>query len=276
MNPNVTILRRYAECMALVFLWMACGFYFHLGVAGYQTLGIAFVIVFQLAVARRPLAQLWVREADRFRLDGKTWAVATGLFVASAALLLLRRGTVGASNLAPLFVALLAVGAIPAAFALRSQRAGKLRAALPFMLIAIAGRLVWRVGWAPTWAGDLAFPLAKLPDFFADALAEFIAGFVIEEVAFRGALDGHLAAASAGRLHAWSSAIFVSMLWSVWHLPVTHPHAKNFWPLFADIGLFGAILWGPMLAFCARRSRTLVPSAAIHAAGNACVLTLMR
>ena len=263
-------------CPGLVCLWMACGFYFHLGVMGYQGLGIALVIVFQLAIARRPFAQLWVRDADKFRLDGRTWALAAGLFAASAALLIFSRGTLGASNQVSRFIGLLAVGAIPAAFALRNQRAEKLRAALPFILIAIVGRFVWRVGWAPTWAGEMAFPLAKLPDFFADALAEFIAAFVIEEVAFRGALDAHLASASASRLHAWSSAIFVSMLWSVWHLPVTHPHTKNFWPLFADVGLFGAIIWGPVLSFCARRSRTLVPSAAIHAAGNAYVLTLMR
>ena len=79
-------------------------------------------------------------------------------------------------------------------------------------------------------------------------------------------------------MHAWSSAAFVSMLWSVWHLPANPPTAKTFLQLLQSIGPFEfqQVVWGPVLSLCARRSRTLVPSAVVHAAGNAYALTMLK
>lgn len=60
----------------------------------------------------------------------------------------------------------------------------------------------------------------------------FPVSFVLEEVTFRGALDTHLHRLSkrgsavevgpeaAGRRTGWSSALFVSALWGLWHLPI--------------------------------------------------------
>jgi membrane protease YdiL (CAAX protease family) len=72
--------------------------------------------------------------------------------------------------------------------------------------------------------------------------------------------------------------VFGSILWAAWHFPAYYPHAKSFLRLFMEIGpiSFIQIVLGPVLCFCARRSRTLVPSAAIHAVGNAYALTLMK
>ncbi len=42
-------------------------------------------------------------------------------------------------------------------------------------------------------------------------------GFVVEEVFFRGALDTYLHHGEEGT--GWLSAIFVSALWGLWHLP---------------------------------------------------------
>ena len=43
--------------------------------------------------------------------------------------------------------------------------------------------------------------------------------FVLEEVAFRGALDAHVHHEGEGR--GWQSALFVSALWGLWHLPIS-------------------------------------------------------
>jgi CAAX prenyl protease-like protein len=43
-------------------------------------------------------------------------------------------------------------------------------------------------------------------------------GFVVEEVFFRGGLDTYLHAGEKG--FGWSSAVFVSALWGLWHLNV--------------------------------------------------------
>jgi len=97
-------------------------------------------------------------------------------------------------------------------------------------------------------------------------------------VAFRGVLDPYLRPDGSSRRHAWVSAIAVSVLWSIWHFPAYHPHAKTLGQLFAQlspIDLF-PVLWGVVLSFCARRSRTLAPTAAVHGLGNAYVLTLMK
>jgi membrane protease YdiL (CAAX protease family) len=42
--------------------------------------------------------------------------------------------------------------------------------------------------------------------------------FVMEEVSFRGVLDAHLHRPGEGR--GWGSALFVSALWGLWHLPI--------------------------------------------------------
>jgi len=280
MNNQTTIIRRYLECTGLVLLWMAGGFYFHLGPVAYQALGLPLIVGFQLVIARRPLHQLWARDAPSFRLDRGTLVLAGILMIACAALLLLgRAGRVARGSERLIIVWPLCAAAIPAAFALRQQRAADLRRALAVIAAAVIIRVAWVVvAWAPTWAGALTFPAAKLPGFFTDSLCEFVGLFLVDEVAFRGALDPHLGSACNSRLHAWSSAVFVSILWCVWHLPAYYPKATTFLGLFNDIGplSIGTVVFGTVLSFCARRSRTLVPSAALHAANNAYFLTLLK
>jgi hypothetical protein len=278
-NNSAILLRRYFECAAFVLLWMACGFYFHLSPMIFPLLGLPLVAGFQWAIARRPLAQLWARDAETFQVDRRTWIIAILLAVACGAALLSERGRVATGpgvllKFSPLLIAAL----LPAAFALRRQRAAELRRAFAVIAIAVVIRVAWRVGWAPTFEGATMFPLSKLPDFMADFLVEFVALFLVDEVAFRGALDPHLAGAGTGPLHAWSSAVFVSILWSAWHFQVYHPQAKTFPQLLTQIvpNDFLPVIYGVALSFCARRSRTLAAPVAIHAAGNAYVLTLIK
>lgn len=278
-NVSATLARRYLECAAFVLLWVAAGFYFKLGLIAFQLLGLPLMVAFQLTVARRPLAQLWAQDADSFRLDRRTWVIAGGLFFVCAALFFARRGRVAATTDVQMqFAGLLLASILPAAFALRRQSAAALRRALGPLAIAVLFRVGWQVAWAPTWGGETVFPVSKLPDFLTDFCYEFVALFLVDEVAFRGVLDPHLASAGGGRLHAWCSAVFASILWSVWHFPAYHPKAKTFVELFTLVEMKDLlpVIFGVPLAFCARRARTLAPTSAIHAAGNAYVLTLMK
>lgn len=277
LENQAVLLRRYAECAAFVLFWMAAGFYFRLGSIAFQLLGIPLVVAFQWFIARRSLAQLWVRDAADFRLDRRTVALALALGGLSLTLLLLQFGRVSQPKDKTALLLVLATSVLPAAYAWRHQSLALLRRAWPIIAAAIGFRLLWYAGWAPTHDGALWIPLAKLPHLLSDFVCELIVLHLVDEVVFRGLLDSHLFREGQGRLHAWATAIFVAMLWGVWHLPAYHPEAKSFWALLGKSDMFtvGVVIGGVLLSFCARRCRTLAPSAALHALGNAYVLTLM-
>jgi membrane protease YdiL (CAAX protease family) len=274
MTSQATLLRRYLECAAFILGWMACEHYFHLSPLQGQLLGIPLIALFQLFVARRPLQQLWAFDAEKFRVNGKTLAIAGVFAAACGALLWLGTGRdVVPSGGRLTFFAFIVAAATPTAFAVGQQRAAACRRALPWLLAAA----LLRVGWYAAWhEGAMLVPVAKLPDFATTWLCEFVAFFLVDEVAFRGALDPHLSGGGTGRLHAWCSAIFVSILWAIWHLPAYNPHARSFLALFSGLGPFhvSIMMMGVLLSFCARRARTLVPSSIMHAFGNAHVLAL--
>lgn len=272
----LTLIRRYAECSAFLLLWMAVEHSLRLSPITGQLIGIPLTAAFQLAVARRPLTQLWAFDAEEFRLDRKTLALAAALTAACGALLWLGRDHAAAGiNQRLGFFCLVAAAAIPAALALRQQRAAAFRRALPWLAAAFALRVGWQAAWHD---GVVIFPAAKLLDFTTTWLGEFVALFLVDEVVFRGALDPHLRGAAGGRLHAGCSAIFVSILWAIWHLPAYNPHAKGFFALFAGLGPFyiSVLVMGVLLSFCARQARTLAPSALMHAFGNAYVLAFIK
>ena len=87
-------------------------------------------------------------------------------------------------------------------------------------------------------------------------------GFVVEEVFFRGALDTYLHRGEEGT--GWLSAIFVSALWSLWHLPGQTIPAGQL--LSTVLGLLVAqILVGVPLSLWWRKSGNLVVNNTAHA-----------
>jgi len=56
---------------------MTIGWVFHLGGDGYLVVGVPLVVAFQLLVRRKPLVNLWIRDAEHFRLNG--WGIVLGL-----------------------------------------------------------------------------------------------------------------------------------------------------------------------------------------------------
>ena len=89
----------------------------------------------------------------------------------------------------------------------------------------------------------------------------FPVGFVLEEVAFRGALDAH--AHRPGESRNWLTAIYTSGLWGLWHLPVDDTGL----PLVAVIPFLLVVhcAIGVPLAFAWRRTGNLSGPALGHA-----------
>lgn len=249
--------RRYIECTVFVLVWMACGSLFRLGGNGYLLLGVPLVAIFQLLVVRRPLQQLWVREAELFKLDLR------GIEIA-AILVLLPTGGLHFGRPYGMMAWVIAVGAIPCAFAIQRQSIKKLWAALPSFGAAIIIGCAWFAIWASLSGRSPGFAPTKLPILFTDFLCFVLVGFVMEEVVFRGALDSYVAGSSGTRSSQWFSAIFVSLLWGLWHLPLKDLYASRELS-YVTLVIFINILCGVPLSFCWRKGGTLILPSVVHA-----------
>jgi membrane protease YdiL (CAAX protease family) len=84
--------------------------------------------------------------------------------------------------------------------------------------------------------------------------------FVLEEVAFRGALDAHVH--QPGESRGWLSALFVATLFGLWHLPLEGTGGA----LAGTIALTFAAHWliGIPLSFAWRRSGNLTAPTLAH------------
>jgi membrane protease YdiL (CAAX protease family) len=259
-------LRRYIAVAAFVLAWIAAGFGFHLDPESYLVLGVPLVALFQVLVRRQPLQKLWVRGAESFRLDGKGLALAAALMVVPGAALFVDALPSGRPSFVVWMLCSVA-GAVFAAFALRNQRAAAARRALlalGFALL-IGGAIMVHAAVRNDRSPGVA--PGRIGVLLGEFLLLFPVCFVLEEVAFRGALDSHLVdPASDGRSRsAWLSAIFVSALWGAWHLPIVS--ASDVGALLSSLPeLLGVhTVIGICLSFCWRRAGTLVLPAAAHA-----------
>jgi len=245
---------------------VAAGYWLDADANTYLLLGVPLTIGYQRWVARRPLHEIWVRDAERFRLDraGVALAVLLAIMPAHA---LARGVAVGRVTPASLLWLLCAVaGAVAAAFALRAMRRPSLRPTLACVLVAGGiGTLLMTSAWHARGApppGGAILALRWL-------LLYFPVCFVLEEVFFRGTLDAHVSPPGRG---GWTSALFVSALWGIWHLPIA-PTAGG----AAVVGMLVVhTLIGVPLSLYWRRSGNLVGPALAHAAIDAVRNSLMR
>jgi len=210
-------LRRAIEITAAVALWIAMGITLHLSAYAYLLLGIPLTAAFQWGLRRAPLRALWLRDAQRFQLDPAGWIIAVLL----AAYPCYHLMTSLRSNLHPAKAALClcaVVGAIPAAYTLRNFHRVTVR---PFLLcLAIAGTIGLAIMVGGAVAGGAAH--RTLAQRLSIGITAFLLNlpltFVVEEVSFRGAFDSHLH--HPGEPRGFVTALFVSALWGLWHLPI--------------------------------------------------------
>jgi hypothetical protein len=259
--------RPYIESMIFIAVWVACGLLLRLGPDAYQVLGVPLLAFFQLVIRRRPLQELWIRDPEQpFRLDRLGLLLALAFMVAPGYVLFTLALPQRLWSAALALLCYMAGGFV-AGFVLRNQRAEAMRSALPSFGAALL------IGFAfeaiePISAGrSAAVALDKVPAMLKDFLLYFAASFVFEEVVFRGALDPHVYPPGhvSSRTRAWGSALFVSVLWAFWHLPVAGLLNVEGLAGIVAILLFVHVLEGIPLSFCWRQGGTLVLPAAAHA-----------
>jgi membrane protease YdiL (CAAX protease family) len=262
------VARRYIEVLAFVGLWMALGWIFHLDTNSYLLIGVPLVVLFQRFVRQRPLRQLWVRDAAAFRL-GLVGSVIAVFLILSPGYDLIFVAVPKKSWIVVLWFLCAVAGAVFAAFAITQQRASAARRAFPSFISAVLIGMAIMATSALASHHGIGVPLSKLFLLLKQFLLYFTVTFVLEEVAFRGALDSHIyQLPTDGQQRggsAWVSAIFVSALWGIWHLPLLPTGGGAAFAAAIPVLIIVHTLTGVPLSFCWRASGTLVLPAAAHA-----------
>lgn len=265
---------RFLLAAAVVGIYVAIGVSFHLNQVEYQLLGVPIIVVFQLVIQRRPLRTLWVRSGPPLRVDRRfllLWILFSIVPVVVLTISSLER-QIGNAAFAVTSIA----GAFGLAYALRAMKAVNIRqlvfctltvsllGILPQLLSLILPHIVHlHIGGANSGGNASITSVSILQVALITFLGQGPAGFIVEEVFFRGALDTYLHFGEKGV--GWASAIFVSALWGVWHLPgsITGSHIS----LPPVLGLVIAqIIVGVPLSLWWRKSGNLVVTDTAHAA----------
>ena len=260
---------RYLVAILVVAVWMAIGFAFHMTGNNsniYLVLTIPAVVLFQLVIRRQPLREVWVRGSPRFRLD---WIVAVVFALLALVPAYETVVSVQTRNWPQFLYSLAAVGgAFGAAYALRNawrQMAWQLP--LGVAVVCVIGVVLY-VAEALLFAHGLRHPRPLVAARSA-ALSFFTylpAVFVVEEVFFRGTLDSYLHEHERGI--GWLSAIVVSALWGLWHVPVTYSGHGSLLRVILELLVFQIALGIPLSIFW-RISRNLLVPGAAHALNDA-------
>lgn len=233
----------------------------------YLLLTIPAVLIVQLVIRRQPLREVWVRGSPRFRFDAITGILFVLLAIVPA--LTAVQGVV-THNWPQMLYGLAAIGgAIGAAYALRS---GRRRMAWQLPLCVVVTCIIG-VGLN---VGNILLIDARQIHHPKPLIGAVTAGyyfllylpalFVVEEVFFRGTLDSYLHERERGV--GWLSVIVVSVLWGLWHLPVTYTGHGSLVKVLVEL-LVGQLALGIPLSIFWRVSRNLAVPAAAHAVNDA-------
>jgi membrane protease YdiL (CAAX protease family) len=255
---------RYAAVILFIAIWMACGWLLRLDPNLYLVLGVPLTVLFQWLVRRQPILALWVREAPPFTLGWKGMAFAVALSVLPLASLV---GSAVEQDWGGTLHSLCsAIGAVGAAYALRQLRRDHLRPLGWCLLITLALDAI-------QWSLFLGFGLVELrtveggiPERMlvgvVSLLQYMVALFVLEEVTFR-MLDSHLH--ETERRRGILSAVFISAVWGLWHLPIGEELT------WSGVGLllYIHVPYGVALSLFWRRTGNLVIPGVCHALGDA-------
>ena len=259
-----SLAQRYGAVLVFVAVWMACGWLLRLDVNAYLLLGVPLTVLFQWLVRRRSLRSLWVREAPPFRLGWKGFAVAAALCVIP---LLSIVGSIADEEwVGAAAGACSLVGAVGAAYAFVHF---KREFARPLVLCLLITTALDAVQWS-LFFGFGVVEFRPVEDGVAARLAillysllQYVAiTFVMEEVTFR-MLDDHLHGGQPG--HGVVSAVILSALWGLWHLPVA---GEVSWQVIALL-LYVHVPYGICLSIFWRRTGNLLIPGLAHSLGDA-------
>lgn len=252
-----TKLARYAITAIAVGLYVGIGFLLKPDANTYLLIGIPITVLFQAFIARRPLRELWLRHEQPLRFD--RWTVAWLVLFLIGPILTFVTG-IRFGNWPVTVYGLAAVfGAVGAALAFRVLGPANLRQLGLLLALTILLGLA-RLLLQPSSAGaqDLA-PSQRLLEGVQSLLFYVPALFIVEEVFFRGALNSYLHQGESGA--GWPSAVFVSVLWGLWHTPIIGPLSLI---IVLQVVVVQLVI-GLILSWYWRQSGNLAMPATIHA-----------
>jgi membrane protease YdiL (CAAX protease family) len=272
--PQAGLIRRWIEALAFVGAWIAAGELLNMSTNTYLLFGIPLTAGFQLFVHKRPIKDLWVRGGPGLSL--RTVSLKLAILLAIAPFVYLAVYVVKGQGVDSILYALAAiVGAGAAAYALGQFRRETRRylvlclatAGLLGVLLVIGPHMIvarYDASTVHPTGGNLG------PDALVgiESLLLYVpALFLMEEVAFRGAIDSHVRPAGERRgvgaiVYSIASAIVVSVLWGLWHYPIT-PHASAIEGVAEVLPLQVAV--GPFLSLFWRRSGNIMVPGFVHA-----------
>jgi membrane protease YdiL (CAAX protease family) len=265
-SPESGLIRRWVEALAFVGVWIAAGELLDMSGDIYLLFGIPLTAGFQLFVRKRPIKDLWVRGGPG--LSPRTVSLRLAIPLAIVPCVHLAVSVVKGQGLGYIGYALAAiVGAGAAAYALGRFRRETWRylglcvatASLLGVLLTIGA--AWHDASMVHPTGGRLHPSAL---FGIESLLLYIpALFMMEEVAFRGAIDSHVRHPGeqhgvASTIYGIASAIIVSILWGLWHHPIV-PSATILQLLLLQVAM------GPFLSLFWRRSGNLMVPGFAHA-----------
>jgi membrane protease YdiL (CAAX protease family) len=263
-EPEHGRLRRLAEITIFIAIWIAIGevvFDAEQHQETYLLIGIPLVAIFQLGVRRKRIPEMWVRGAPSVVRRRLTVTIAVAVAVYPAVSLV--QAIADADSLA---LVLYSVAAVVGAGAAGYAFGHFTRATWRYLVYCVAPIAAFAVVQqeALKIAEHFSHPTVTNPDQdVLIGLTSFLlymgALFMIEEVVFRGCLDSHVH--HPGEHHGVLSALYVSILWTVWHVPVYGIDALAAGTTMIPIGILLSIFW--------RKSGNLGVSGTAHAVNDA-------
>jgi membrane protease YdiL (CAAX protease family) len=257
--------RRLLEVTAFVAVLVAIGLVLAPSLTTYVLLTLPATVLFQLLARRRPLRELWVRGGPPMDRRAVTVPLAVGLAVVPVVTLV--RSLDAADEVVYCLAAV--VGAVAAGYAVKQGDRQTLRdlglclatagvVGVGFDVLAALGpELATR-----TATGATAAALHPGLAVFVESLLLYVpVTFVMEEVTFRGLLDSHLH--EPGERHALLTAVYISLLWGLWHIPTTPATEPMLTRIVSVIPM--QLCVGMLLSLWWRRSGNLAVPGVTHA-----------
>jgi membrane protease YdiL (CAAX protease family) len=260
---SVTLLyKRYMHCLLFVAVYICLGFLFRFNTQAYLLLGIPLTLLFQSLIARKPFYVLWLREENKFHLSKRAFLFGACFLVYPLykTVALSISGSLTLVNLGYYSAAIAGAFAAGICFAALTKRTWR------SLLLCFSITLLLRISlyFLPFITGKQILHINYIIGI--QSLLTYIpVAFIVEEVVFRGLLDTHIwfSEKTNGSL----SAFFISMLWGLWHLPLSANGGNPVW--FAALGSMTISIWGMVLSIFWRRSGNLAVPVFSHAFADA-------
>lgn len=259
---------RFLIAAVFVIIYWGIGRIFNMSTTAYQVLGIPILIIFQHFINRQPLRTLWVRDGAEIKRNIKFYFIF--VIFAIVPLYSLIVAIINGKIDDALFAVVAVAGAYPFSYALYQMKAKNwlhliFCAAIivviimfPYILVNVL-HLNFHVGGGKSISSGTHISLSKgLPP----ALQMFMmmpVGFWVEEVFFRGALDGYIHR-NEKNIGVWS-AIFISALWGFWHMSNAQMDS-HFVSNLINLLIPQIIIGVPLSLFMRKSRNLLVPNTA--------------